>query len=198
MNDQRVAGTFKNLPPCILASASPRRAQLLRELGLEFRIVNAAVNETALDYLTPKEMVQLNAQRKAHAVAKQYPRSLVLGADTEVCLGNQVFGKPADYPEATRMLGQLQGRWHQVMTGVCLVWREAKREKLFVVATRVKFRALDEAQIAQYLHHIHPYDKAGAYAIQEHGELIVAALEGSLTNVIGLPLEGLKEELEKF
>jgi septum formation protein len=185
-----------HLPPLILASASPRRVQLLRQIGLAFAVVPAEVAEGAPEFLTPGEMAKMNARRKALEVARTHPQALVLGADTLVCLENQVFGKPASLTEAHQMLSQLAGRTHQVVTGVCLVQRARRQERLFAVATKVTFRALSSAQIQHYLTMINPLDKAGAYAIQEHGDLIVERTEGSLTNVIGLPLERLREELQ--
>ncbi len=196
--DPTASGARRLLPPLVLASASPRRVELLRRLGVEFRIVPAEVSEGAPEFLTPSEMAQMNAGRKARAVAAQNPDSLVVGADTVVALGDQVFGKPADMADAQRMLSALSGRTHQVVTGVCLLHQSARREKLFAVATDVTFRALTSGQIDYYLSLINPLDKAGAYAIQEHGELIVERTNGSMTNVIGLPLERLREELQSW
>jgi len=184
--------------PLILASASPRRADLLRQLGLEFQIIPSAAAETHHGQLTVRELCQLNAYRKAHAVARQHPDALVLGADTLVCLGNRLYGKPADLADAARMLAELEGRTHQVITGVCLTHQRKHRRRLFAAITDVTFRALDAAAIERYLEHVHPLDKAGAYAIQEHGELIVREISGSFSNVVGLPLEQLQTELSTF
>ena len=184
------------LPPLILASASPRRAELLRQLEVEFKIVPSDATEVYDNQLSPRELCQLNAHRKARAVAKKIPDALVLGADTLVFLERKIFGKPRDLAEAQAMLAQLQGRTHQVITGVCLMYLRAHRERIFAVATDVTFHALDENQICEYLAKINPLDKAGAYAIQEHGELIVAKISGSYSNVVGLPAERLWEELE--
>jgi septum formation protein len=189
---------MNHLPPTILASASPRRAELLRQLGLEFRVVPSSAIEACHEQLTGVELCQLNAYRKARAVAKHFPDALVLGADTLVCLGNRLFGKPADRDEAARMLGELQGRTHQVVTGVCLVQARAHRQRLFAECTEVTFRALDLTAIDRYLEHVNPLDKAGAYAIQEHGELIVREISGSFSNVVGLPVERLQAELRRF
>ncbi|HEY2328743.1 MAG TPA: Maf family protein, partial [Verrucomicrobiae bacterium] len=109
------------MPPLILASASPRRAELLKLLPVKFRVLPAAVDEVAHDHLTPLEVCQLNAHRKARVVAKKIPDALVLGADTLVFLDNEIFGKPRHQAEARQMLGRLQGRTHQVVTGVCLM-----------------------------------------------------------------------------
>ena len=187
-----------NLPPLILASASPRRAELLRELGVEFQVLPGHAAEAEDDFLSPHELCQLNAYRKARVIAKKFPDALVLGADTEVCLGAEIFGKPADLAEAARMIERLQGRTHEVVTGVCLIHLRAHRQKLFAVATSVSFRSLDAAQIRDYLAMINPLDKAGAYAIQEHGTMIVEKIDGSFSNVVGLPLERLQEELARW
>jgi septum formation protein len=186
------------LPPLILASASPRRANLLRELGITFQLITAAVAETHPEHLAPSEICQLNAYRKARAVAKKHPDALILGADTIVCLGAKVFGKPVDMKQAHSVLATLQGRTHEVITGVCLIHLRAHRQKLFVVRTTVTFRRLHSGQIRRYLSKINPLDKAGAYAIQEEGDEIVKTISGSYSNVVGLPAERLREELDKW
>jgi septum formation protein len=184
-----------NPPRLILASASPRRAELLRQLGLRFEVVASDAGELAHEQLSPRELCQLNAHRKARAVAKRFPDALVLAADTLVFLDGEILGKPADGADAQRMIARLQGRTHQVVTGVDLIHLRAHRERVFAVSTDVRFRALTADQIRDYLARINPLDKAGAYAIQEHGELIVAEVSGSYSNVVGLPVERLREEL---
>ena len=183
------------LPPLILASASPRRADLLRQLHPEFQIVPSDAEEVAHEHLSPLEICQLNAHRKARAVAKQIPDALVLGADTLVFLAGEIMGKPRDMADACRMLGRLQGRTHQVVTGVSLIHLRRHRERLFAVSTDVTFRPLTAVQIVGYLSKINPLDKAGAYAIQEHGDLIVSEISGSYSNVVGLPVERVAAEL---
>jgi septum formation protein len=143
-------------------------------------------------------MCQLNAHRKARAIAKKIPDALVLGADTLVFLEREIFGKPRDAVDAHRMLKQLSGRTHQVITGVSLMHLRVHRERIFAVSTDVTFLSLDEPQISHYLSKINPLDKAGAYAIQEYGELIVAEISGSFSNVVGLPLEKLTDELPRL
>lgn len=187
-----------NLPPLILASISPRRSDLLRQLGVEFQVVPSAASEASSEQLSPRELCQLNAYRKARAVAKRFPDRLVLGADTLVCLGARVFGKPADAADAARMLAELQSRSHEVVTGVCLIQLRAHRQRLFAVSTTVTFRALTPAEIRHYLATIQPLDKAGAYAIQDHGDRIIERIAGSYSNVVGLPLEQLEAELRQF
>ena len=184
-----------NLPPLILASASPRRAELLRQLGLDFRGVSSDALEIFDEQLSPWELCQLNAHRKARVIAKKHPDALVLGADTLVFLDNEIMGKPVSLADAKRMLTRLQGRTHQVVTGVSLIHLRAHRERIFAASTDVSFRPLTAEQIDAYLARVNALDKAGAYAIQEHGDLIVSEISGSYSNVVGLPVEMLKEEI---
>lgn len=185
-------------PSLILASASPRRVELLKLLGVEFFVLPSAATEVAHEHLSPLEVCQLNAHRKARAVAKKHPDSLVLGADTLVFLDNEILGKPLNLAEARRMLARLQGRTHQVVTGVSLIHQRAHRERIFAVSTDVLFHPLTPGQIGGYLAGIHPLDKAGAYAIQESGEKIISEISGSYSNVVGLPVERLREELQAW
>jgi septum formation protein len=187
-----------NLPPLILASASPRRAEWLRQLGLQFQVVASDASEFAHEYLSPLELCQLNAHRKARAVAKRFPDALVLAADTLVFLDDAILGKPADHAEALRMMERLQGCTHQVVTGVVLLHLRTHRERVFAVSTDVRFRTLTADQIQNYFAKVNPLDKAGAYAIQEHGDLIVEEISGSYSNVVGLPVERLQEELNAW
>jgi nucleoside triphosphate pyrophosphatase len=183
------------LPSLILASASPRRADLLRQMGVKFRVVPGGAPETSPEHLTAGELCQLNAYRKARQVAKQIPDALVLGADTMVCVNTRLLGKPANLAEAEQMLDALQGRTHQVISGVCLVHLRNHRQKMFAEITDVTFRPLTLRRIRHYLKRVDPLDKAGAYAIQERGDLIVESISGSFTNVVGLPVERLTAEL---
>lgn len=186
------------LPPLILASASPRRADLLRGLGLDFSVITSAAPEAHQEDFTARELCLVNAYRKARAVAKQHPQALVLGADTLVYLGTRLYGKPADMAEARRMLRELAGHTHQVVTGVCLLHLAKHRCRLFAETTHVTFKALSAAQIAAYLDAIEPLDKAGAYAIQDRGGEIVERINGSFSNVVGLPVERVKHELARW
>ena len=179
----------------ILASASPRRTELLRQLSLDFQIIPSVATEVFDEHLSPLELCQLNAHRKARVIAKKHPDALVLGADTLVFLEGDIMGKPADIAEARRMLGRLQGRAHQVVTGVSLIHLRALRERTFAASTDVTFHPLTPEQINVYLSKTNPLDKAGAYAIQEHGDTIVSEISGSFSNVVGLPIEMLKEEI---
>jgi septum formation protein len=185
-------------PFLVLASASPRRKELLRQLGVTFDVVPGEVAEIVSEVMRPAEICQINAYRKARAVAKHYPDAVVLGADTLVCLGQHVFGKPADLNQAFYMLRMLQGQAHEVITGVCLLHLREHRQRAFAVSTTVKFRPLRTSEIRHYFELVDPLDKAGAYAIQEQGDMIIEAVEGSLSNVIGLPLEQLAEELAQW
>ena len=184
-------------PPVILASASPRRVDLLRQLVSDFEVVPSDAPEVHDEQLTAWEMAQVNAYRKARAVAKKFPDALVLAADTLVYLDRdtKLFGKPAHRADAARMLGELQGRVHAVITGVCLLHLRSHQQRVFAEWTDVRFHPLTAQQIEDYLALMNPLDKAGAYAIQEHGERIVAEISGSFSNVVGLPVERLREEL---
>jgi septum formation protein len=181
----------------ILASASPRRVELLRSLGLQFDVLPTGVAERDEHPASFHDLAIHNAQAKAHDVAARHPHALVLGADTIVVPGGEVFGKPRDLDNARRMLRSLSGRGHSVITGVCLIHRAANRERIFAVETQVQFRPLSDTDIEQYLDAVDVLDKAGAYAIQE-GPPIVAGVDGSYSNVIGLPLERLTAELREF
>lgn len=186
------------LPPLILASASPRRAELLRDLGLEFTVITSAAEEAHQEDFTARELCLVNAYRKAHVVAKRHPQALVLGADTLVYLGTTLYGKPADMADARRMLGELAGHTHQVVTAVCMLHLERHRCRLFAETTNVTFKPVTSEQIATYLAAIQPLDKAGAYAIQDHGDHIVERINGSFSNVVGLPAERVKHELARW
>lgn len=182
-------------PLLLLASASPRRAELLRQLGLRFRAVTAEVPEVSPGHLTPHEICLANAAAKARAVAHRHPAALVLGADTEVAIGTRVLGKPANRRQAALFLRLLAGHTHQVITGVCLCCTQLKFRRSFVETTHVTFQPLSDQQIRSYLRRVDPLDKAGAYAVQEGGHWVIESIMGSLTNVVGLPLEALRENL---
>lgn len=185
-------------PVLILASASPRRAELLRELGAEFKIVASDVAELHHEELTAWEVCQINAYRKARSVAKRRPDELILAADTLVYLDTKLFGKPASLEEAHEMLAQLQGQTHHVVTSICLMHLRERRYRVCAELTAVTFRPLDAVAIRRYLNKVNPLDKAGAYAIQEDGNSIVERISGSYTNVVGLPVERLSAELKAW
>ena len=184
--------------PLILASTSPRRIELLRQLCVEFKAVPSEVKEIHHDQLTACEIAQINAYRKARPVAKKNSDALVLGADTLVYTETELFGKPRSLEAAYEMLEKLQGRAHRVVTAVCLLNLRNHRQRLFTEITAVTFRRLDAVKIRRYLTHVNPLDKAGAYAIQEQGEVLIEHIAGSYTNVVGLPLERLKIELDAW
>jgi septum formation protein len=173
----------------ILASSSPRRIQLLREAGFDPEIVSPEVDEPTCGFFTPCELALFNANKKAVSVAVRYPEVVILAADTIVVLGPAVFGKPRDLDDARRMLQNLVGKTHVVVTGVALIRPNHRYAILQAEETAVKFRALTEAEIDRYLKAINPLDKAGAYAAQESPESIIERVHGSFTNVIGLPME---------
>lgn len=185
-------------PPLILASQSPRRAELLRQILPEFGVVASEATESEDRTLGPRRLCEFNAERKAFLVAERYPHHLVLGADTLVFLDDDPLSKPADLVAARHMLFRLSGRIHEVITGVCLVHRSGNRIQLFSVATRVKFRTLTPELIDDYLARVHVLDKAGAYAAQDQGHLILETVEGSFTNVVGLPVDELRSALNEW
>jgi septum formation protein len=168
---------------------------LLRQLGIEFRVVPSEADEIHNEHLTARETSQINACRKARSVAKRFPDNLVLGADTLVYMDEALFGKPASLEEAYQMLERLQGKTHEVVTAICLLDLRHHRQKVFTETTQVTFRPLDAVNIQRYLVKVNPLDKAGGYGIQEEGDLIVEKITGSYTNVVGLPVEKLRDEL---
>ena len=184
-------------PPLILASASPRRRELLGRLGVAFTVVPADVVEHEAPDADPRHMVAHNAALKADWVAARHPDAAVLGADTTVFIGRQVLNKPRDGTEARAMLRTLSGRTHTVFTGLAL---RRLRDGLRLDAgasSEVTFRPLTEAAIEEYLRHVHTLDKAGGYAIQERPDLIIAGFRGSETNIVGLPLDETKQLLTR-
>jgi septum formation protein len=182
-------------PRLILASASPRRRELLAQLGVAFEVVVAQVTEHEEPTTDPRVMVAHNAALKAEWVAVRHPDAFVLGADTTVFLDGHALNKPGDLAEARAMLRRLAGRTHTVFTGLALRRQSAGLRRDEGVASEVTFKPLDETAIGVYLDCVHVLDKAGAYAIQEHSELLIAGWQGSFTNIVGLPLEATKQIL---
>jgi septum formation protein len=178
-------------PPLILASASPRRRDLLAGHGYRFEIVTLPVEETLPPHLTVRETVLLNARRKGSAVAGVHPAACVVAADTLVALDGRPLGKPATLDDARAMLAALSGRTHQVFSGVWIEHRAAGSLAAFVEVSHVRFRPLAAAEIEDYIRRVHVLDKAGAYAAQEDPIALIEAIDGSRTNVIGLPMERL-------
>jgi septum formation protein len=186
-----------NLPEkrLILASASPRRKELLASLGVEFEIIPAEVIEHEAPDADPRAMVRHNAALKADWVAARHPQSTVIGADTTVFVGQTVLNKPRDAAEARSMLRLLSGTQHTVFTGLAIRRHADGLSLERGVASEVTFKLIDEATIELYLSRVHTLDKAGGYAIQEASELIIAGFTGSLSNIVGLPLEEMKQLL---
>jgi nucleoside triphosphate pyrophosphatase len=181
----------------LLASTSPRRHNLLRKAGIDFQIEAARSEEFTGGHWKARELCLLNAERKALEVASKFPERIVLGADTIVSLDGKIFGKPGDLGEARAMLEQLCGRIHEVLTGVCLVQMSERKRCRFVESTRVKFRPRKVVDLEEYLGSIDPLDKAGAYAAQEDNGRLIECIEGSMSNVIGLPVERVLAALKK-
>jgi septum formation protein len=176
----------------VLASASPRRRDLLSRLGVPFAAVPAEIAETARPGEAPQALAERLAREKAEAVVAQLgrtPRRVVLGSDTIVVIGGEVLGKPRDPEHALTLLRKLSGRTHLVMTGIAVVESDTGRARSRVVESRVTLRKADEAELRDYVATGESLDKAGAYALQGAGRRLVAGVEGSETNVIGLPLE---------
>ena len=183
----------------ILASNSPRRRELLAGLDLDFEVkVIKGIDESYPETLAPDKVAQYIAAKKADAyVPAIHEDDLVITADTVVIVDNDILGKPHDESEAKAMLRRISGRSHQVVTGVCLVTKDKRRE--FSVSTDVTFRSLSESEIDYYVSHYRPFDKAGAYGIQEWiGYVGVTGLNGSYFNVMGLPVQRIYSELQHF
>ncbi len=173
----------------LLASASPRRTELLRAAGIPHTVEVAAVTEHEDPRTDPREMVLHNARLKAAAVARLHPGALVLGADTTVALGDRALNKPADLAESRAMLRSLSGREHVVHTGVCLLCPALGLEEVHDVTAWVRFRPLSEEDITRYQAMVNTLDKAGAYGIQEGREIIIAAFQAPISTIMGLPVE---------
>ncbi len=181
----------------ILASASPRRRELLGQLGVAFEVVVADVVEHEESSTDPRVMVAHNAALKADWVSARHPEAIVLGADTTVFIDNHALNKPHDGAEARAMLRRLSGRTHTVFTGLA-VRRASDGLKIDEgVASDVTFKAFGDETIEAYLALVHTLDKAGGYGIQDHSELIVAGYRGSFTNIVGLPIEATKQILTR-
>ena len=187
-----------NPPEIILASASPRRSALLKSINVSFKVVSGNARELHDSTIAPRDLCKHNAELKAREVAAAYPGNLVLGADTLVALGKTIYGKPRDLSQARTYLTELGGKKHEVITGVALLHLTNKEASVFAVGTEVTFRPLTNRIIEEYLSLVNVLDKAGAYAIQEHGDMLVSKVEGSRSNVIGLPLESLRAALAHF
>ena len=183
--------------PLILASNSPRRKELLTQAGIAFEVVPSLYEEHNHPGIPPAQLVKEQALGKALEVAHRYPERTILGADTLVVLDQSILGKPKDAQEAHAMLTEIQGRWHEVYTGIALVYgKDSSAQKTHVQITKVHLRALSPQESTDYIATQEPMDKAGAYAIQGYGALFVDAIEGCYTNVVGLSLPKLWDLLE--
>ncbi|WP_129714513.1 nucleoside triphosphate pyrophosphatase [Pedobacter sp. SYP-B3415] len=188
---------IQNLPPVILASKSPRRQQLLADMGISYQSVLKEVDEQFPAGLQPHEVAVYIAGKKAAAFAEHSAGSLVITSDTIVALDGAILGKPADAADASRMLNSLSGRMHEVYTGVTLVYQD--KTESFTDRSEVYFRRVSQAEIDYYLAVGQPYDKAGSYGVQDWwGLVVVERINGSYTNVMGLPTEKLYAALNRF
>ncbi|MGI8467282.1 MAG: Maf family protein [Pyrinomonadaceae bacterium] len=184
-----------SLPKLILASGSPRRAEILKAVGWEFTKDAADIDETELQGETPENYVMRLAREKAAVVARKYETGIILGADTTVVINNQIIGKPVDLADARRMLEMLSGNWHEVLTGVAIVKVQSSSFKVQssksiveMERTRVKFAEMSDAEIEFLVAEGSPLDKAGAYAVQAQAALFIEKIEGDYWNVVGLPV----------
>ncbi len=175
-------------PILILASKSPRRRYLLEQAGLCFSVIPSDFDEKAVSLSLPETYVKVLAEKKAHDVSKRYPESWVIGADTIVLIGDTVLGKPGSKAEAKSMLKCLGGQVHQVLTGYCICCEAKNKSFSETIKTEVLFKNLADEEIEWYIHTKEPFDKAGAYAIQGLGTFLVKSINGSYTNVVGLPV----------
>ena len=186
------------VPRLVLASVSPRRRQLLEKAGYRFDIISPVVAEVSSDWLTIRELTVCNATRKAWSVAQSLPDAVVLGADTLVTIDERVLGKPVDLEDAVKTLRYLSGRSHAVWTAVCVCHLALGKSQSFCAVSQVEFRKLTDRAIKSYLAKVNPLDKAGAYAAQGHGRDIIKRIEGSYSNVVGLPMEPTTRLLSEF
>jgi septum formation protein len=172
----------------ILASKSPRRRYLLEQAGLSFSVIPSDIDETAIPLSPPEIYVKVLSEAKAESIAKKYPEKWVIGADTIVLKDGVMLGKPGSIDEARSMLKKLSGEVHQVFTGYSILCKSKNRIFSETVQTEVLFKNLTDEEIEWYIHTKEPFDKAGAYAIQGLGTFLVKRINGSYTNVVGLPV----------
>ena len=186
-----------NRPGLILASKSPRRRYLLEKAGLEFTVVPSKVDENAATLSAPESYVKRLAEAKAGDISNRYPDSWIIGADTVVFIDNTILGKPASRDEAQAMLKRLSAKTHQVHTGYCICRKTTGHFISECVTTDVSFKKLSAKEIDWYINSGEPFDKAGAYAIQGLGTFLVKRINGSYSNVVGLPVCEVLEYLIK-
>lgn len=187
---------FINVPRLILASASPRRAALLSQIGMTFEVYPSDIQEPdPTNNISPEVVTQQLASLKAKDVAKRYTEGLVIGADTLVSYKKQLLGKPKNNEDAFKMLSKLSNKRHKVVTGVSLIDLKENREITWAEVTKVYFRKITKVEILNYIKSGEASDKAGAYGIQGRGAAFVKRIEGCYFNVVGLPLASLVEQL---
>jgi septum formation protein len=172
----------------ILASKSPRRRYLLEQAGLQFSVIPSSFDENTVTMTDPESYARNLAESKANVIAEAYPEQWVIGADTIVLFDNKVLGKPGSNDEARAMLKQLSAKTHQVLTGYCICCKNQNRFFSETISTDVSFKKLSSKEIEWYIHTGEPFDKAGSYAIQGVGTFLVKNINGSYTNVVGLPV----------
>lgn len=172
----------------ILASKSPRRRELLEQMGISLKIIPSDLDENGIQLENPEHLVKELARLKAEDIAADHPESWTLGADTIVVVDDKVLGKPESKPDAARMLEMLSGRTHQVLTGFCLTCPALDKKMMTFVKTDVEFKPLSQPEIQWYINTGEPDDKAGAYGIQGKGAFLVQRICGSYSNVVGLPV----------
>lgn len=177
-----------NRPRLILASRSPRRRYLLKKAGLDFTVIPSDFDESSVRLSSPESYVKSLAQAKAEDISQKYPDSWIIGADTIVFVDNTILGKPASRDEARAMLQNLSAKTHQVHTGYCICHQATGHLFTECVTTDVSFKSLSDKEIDWYINSGEPFDKAGAYAIQGIGTFLVRRINGSYTNVVGLPV----------
>ena len=185
-------------PLLILASASPRRQELLNSAGISFEVLPSEVDEGFQEGEPPEEYVVRLARRKATKAGERHKDRWVLAADTVVVIDGRILGKPGDRQEAKEMLGVLSDQEHRVITGFCLLRGDSGKSREGTVTTRVRFKRLSSREIEWYLDTGEPFDKAGAYAIQGKAAFMVKEIRGSYTNVVGLPLTEVIEALQEM
>lgn len=182
----------------VLASSSPRRQELIRNLGLDALVIPSRVDETVKPGLAPAQIVEELAWRKADFVAQEQTDAIVIGSDTIVVLDGDILGKPLDEADALSMLQRLQGRTHEVYSGIACIDTSTKQTSVHHCRTIVHMKPLSEQQIKRYIATREPLDKAGAYAIQGIGSTLITSIEGDYFNVVGMPLHLLSDMLSQF
>lgn len=182
----------------ILASASPRRKDILEKTGLKFRVEPGNYDENFIPGMQPRTLARYLSMKKAESIAWKYKKALIIAADTFIVFRSKIFGKPLTEIEAKKMLITLNGKTHSVITGFTIIDTENKRTLSRSIETKVTFRKLTEREIDTYIRSKEPFDKAGAYAIQGLGALLIRKIEGDYLNVVGLPLNALVQSLLKF